>query len=272
MKEWKDNICFVLVEPKEPGNIGSSARAMKNMGFRNLCLVNPPAEMTHEGRWFARNAHDVLDSAEIYDTFEESIREKAIIVGTTRRIGKRRGLIFPVEEGVKRIFDIASGENKVAILFGREARGLFNEEVEECGFMLTIPSSKIQPSLNLSQAVLITAYELSKAEFRKPDDRRQNRGSEPHPLYPSPYPSSAALATHEDMRVLYKRISRSLELLDYIPKGDRNLEKKILTNLKHFIGRAGLTEWELKMLYGLCWQVEKKIARGHDLHACNDEQ
>jgi TrmH family RNA methyltransferase len=260
MKEWKDNICFVLVEPKEPGNIGASARAMKNMGFMDLCLVNPPPQMTEEGRWFARNAHDVLDSAKICATFEESVRDKSIIVGTTRRIGKRRGLIFPVEQGVRRIFDIASSGNKIAILFGREARGLFNEEVEECGFMLTIPSSKIQPSLNLSQAVLITAYELSKVEFRA------------HPLHPSPYPSSAALAVHEDIRALYKRISRALELLDYIPKGDRNLEKKILANLKHFIGRAGLTEWELKMLYGLCWQVEKKIGRGYDLHDYNNEQ
>jgi len=260
MKEWKDNICFVLVEPKEPGNIGASARAMKNMGFLDLCLVNPPPQMTEEGRWFARNAHDVLDSAKICTTFEESIRDKSIIVGTTRRIGKRRGLIFPVEQGVRRIFDIASGGNKIAILFGREARGLFNEEVEECGFMLTIPSSKIQPSLNLSQAVLITAYELSKVEFRA------------HPLLPSPYPAPAALAAHGNIGDLYKRISRALELLDYIPKGDRNLEKKILANLKHFIGRAGLTEWELKMLYGLCWQVEKKIGREYDMHDCNNEQ
>lgn len=266
MKEWKDNICFVLVEPKEPGNIGASARAMKNMGFLDLCLVNPPPQMTQEGRWFARNAHDVLDSAKICATFQESIRDKSIIVGTTRRIGKRRGLIFPVEQGVKTIFDIASSGNKIAILFGREARGLFNEEVQECGFMLTIPSSKIQPSLNLSQAVLIIAYELSKSAWQI------NGDTQPHPVYPSPCPAPAALAAHEDIGALYKRISRALELLDYIPKGDRNLEKKILANLKHFIGRAGLTEWELKMLYGLCWQVEKKIGRGHDLHDCNNEQ
>ena len=268
-KEWKDNVSFVLVEPKEPGNIGASARAIKNMGFRNLRLVTPPPRMTEEGRWFARNAHDVLDSAKIYDSFEESIRDTSIVVGTTRRTGKRRGVIFPVEEGARRIFDVACGGKKVAILFGREARGLFNEEVEECGFMLTIPSSKIQPSLNLAQAVLITAYELSKGEFKAAGGGRQCEGdARPHPLHPSPYPSSEALATHEEIRRLYKKISRALELLEYIPKGDRNIQKKILTNLKHFIGRAGLTEWELKMLYGLCWQVEKKIGRGEKPRVC----
>jgi TrmH family RNA methyltransferase len=261
-KEWKDNVSFVLVEPKEPGNIGASARAIKNMGFRNLGLVNPPPRMTEEGRWFARNAHDVLDSAKAYASFEESIRDKSLVVGTTRRTGKRRGVILPVEDGVGRIFDVASSGKRVAIVFGREARGLYNEEVEECGYMLTIPSSKIQPSLNLSQAVLITAYELSKGEFKGCGGKRQDEGdSRPHPLHPSPYPSSDALETHEDIRPLYKRISRALELLEYVPKGDRNIQKKILTNLKHFIGRAGLTEWELKMLYGLCWQVEKKIGR-----------
>lgn len=257
MNDWKSNVHFVLVEPKEPGNIGASARAIKNMGFRNLCLVNPPSEMTGEGRWFARNAHDILDSAVVCGTIEAAVSDKTVIVGTTRRTGKRRGVIFPAEEGARKVFDIASSGNKVAILFGREARGLFNEEVEECGFMMNIPSSKMQPSLNLSQAVLLIAYELSKAEFSKDF----TAGSRPDPLYPSPYPSAQALADNRELKTLYERIPHVLELLEYIPKGDRNLKKKILANLKHFIGRAGLTEWELKMLHGLCWQIEKKIGR-----------
>src|SRR3989304_4423202 len=99
MDDWKQNIYFVLVEPKEPGNIGASARAIKNMGFINLCLVKPPPEMSEEGRWFARNAHDVLDSAEVHDVVEEAIRDKAVVVGTTRREGKRGGGGLPVDPG-----------------------------------------------------------------------------------------------------------------------------------------------------------------------------
>lgn len=252
MKDWKDNIYFVLVEPKEPGNIGASARAIKNMGFGNLCLVKPPPSMTGEGRWFARNAHDVLDSAEIFTTVQDAIRDKAIVVGTTRRIGKRRGMIFPVERGARRIFDIAEN-NKIAILFGREARGLFNNEVEECGFMLTIPSSKIQPSLNLSQAVLIIAYELSKSDSYPEIAGYEDKGEEP------PVLNRRSLMDHGDISPLYERISGVLELLEYIPMGDRNLKKKIINNLRHFIGRAGLSEWELQMLYGICRQIEKKM-------------
>lgn len=246
---------FVLVEPKEPGNVGASARAIKNMGFRNLCVVNPPASLTEgEGRWFARNAHDVLSSARIYESLAEAVADKAVVVGTTRRKGKRRGLIVPADEGASRLYRMASA-NKVAVLFGREARGLFNEEVEECGFMLSIPSSKAQPSLNLSHAVLIIAYELFLAEY---GGGKAEAGPGPYVVGPDSKPSPD-LAGHGEIAELYDRISRSLELLEYIPRGDRNIQRKIMTNLKHFIGRAGLTEWELKMLYGLCHQIEKKI-------------
>lgn len=245
MKNWKENIYFVLVEPKESGNIGASARAIKNMGFKNLCLVKPPAVITDEARWLACNALDVLESAKIYDNLKDAIMGKSIVVGTTRRKGRRRGVIIPVEQGVNGLFDIARN-NKVAILFGRENRGLFNEEVEECGFLITIPTSKEQPSLNLAQAVLIVAYELSKAEYA--GGKGQGAVGE-----------RQEIVNHKEIASLYERISKTLKLLEYIPKGDRNLEKKIMQNLKHFIGRAGLTEWELKMLHGICSQIEKKI-------------
>jgi TrmH family RNA methyltransferase len=256
MDEWMQNIYFVLVEPKEPGNIGASARAIKNMGFKNLCLVKPPAEMSEEGRWFARNAHDVLDSAEVHDSVAEAIADKSVVVGTTRRAGKRRGVILPVEEGATRLRAIASN-NKVAILFGREAKGLSNDEVEECGFMMTIPSSKIQPSLNLAQAVLIVSYELSKC-----GQGLKERPSES--IVKKKYDNSTLkehLVSHGEVDHLYVRISAALELLEYIPRGHKNLREKIIANLKHFIGRAGLTEWELNMLQGICTQIEKKAAR-----------
>ncbi|HAK87488.1 MAG TPA: hypothetical protein DHV16_00275 [Nitrospiraceae bacterium] len=242
MKNWKDNIYFILVEPKEPGNIGASARAVKNMGFKNLCLVNPPV-LTDEARWFACNALDVLDSAQKYDGIADAVKDKAIVAGTSRRKGRSRGVFLNVGEGAARLHDIAQ-KNKIAILFGREDRGLYNDEVEECGFLITIPSSAKQPSLNLSQAVLLTAYELSNAGYKKegvPKVRWQE------------------LADIKETEALYRRIAGTLKLLDYIPRGDRNLEDKIIKNFKHFIGRAGMTRWELKMLHGICTQIEKKV-------------
>jgi TrmH family RNA methyltransferase len=231
------------METKEPGNIGASARALKNMGFGNLCLVNPGANIDDDARRFARNAVDILKSADICSCLEDAVRDKSIIAGTTRRTGRSRGIIFPAESGCKRIYELSS-TGKVAILFGREDRGLLNNEIEECGFLVTLPASTEQPSLNLAQAVLIIAYELSRAgEIEK----HKETGI------------CHKLASHEELRSLYERMPELLKLLDYNPEGDRNINEKIIRNLKHLIGRAGLTDWELRMLHGLFSQIERKI-------------
>lgn len=244
MKDWKDNVYFILVEPREAGNVGASARAIKNMGFRNLCLVNPPSLINSEARWFARNAHDVLNSAEIFTSIKDAISDKAIVVGTSRRTGRKRGIFIHAEQGARRLREIAA-TNKTAILFGREDRGLYNEEIGECGFLMTIPSSKRQPSLNLAHAVLIIAYEISMAEY----------GTE----ITVPLPK---LVNHEDLAPMFEKMEQTLTALGYIRQSDKDLRRKIIQNLKHFIGRAGLTDWELKMFHGICSRIEKKVSGG----------
>lgn len=237
MENWKDNIHFILVEPKEAGNIGASARAMKNMGFKNLELINPVEFLNDEGRRMACNDVDVLEKAKVHKSFGDAIKDKGIVIGATRRLGKRRGLILPVKDGIKRAI-IAAKKNKVAILFGRESKGLSNKEVEECGFMITIPADPLSPSLNLAQSVLLVAYELGQKTYKA---------------------AAPELVKRAELDTLYSHIQSTLKLLDYIPRGNRDLEARIMRNLKHMLGRAGLTDWELKMLYGICSQVEKKI-------------
>ncbi len=237
MKNWKDNISFILVEPQEPGNIGASARALKNMGFSNLELVNPIHFYTKEAKWMSCQAYDMLKKAIVYKTFDEAIKEKSLIVGTTRRMGKRRGLIIPLKNSVKKIISTAK-KNKVAILFGRERNGLTNQEIEECGFLITIPSDPDAPSINLAQSVLLVAYELAQKTYTK---------------------ELPEMVTLERLKALYERINSILKLLDYIPRGNSDLERRIMRNLKHLIGRAGLTEWEMNMVYAICSQVEIKI-------------
>jgi len=172
----------------------------------------------------------------VHKSFTDAIKYKNLIIGTTRRLGRRRGLIVPLKESVKRII-AAAKKNKVAILFGRERNGLINKEVEKCGLMITIPADPETPSLNLAQSVLLVAYELS------------------HKMYKTETP---ILVKHEELEKLYKHINSALNLLEYIPRGNRDLETKIMRNLKHLIGRAGLTDWELKMHHGICSQIEKK--------------
>ena len=251
MPSWKDNVSFVLVEPRESANVGSSARAVKNMGFRTLCLVRAP-EISDEARWLAHNSLDVLEAAKRYSSLTDAIDDKSFVVAVARRTGKRRGMVLPLDQGVQKVYDIAS-DNKVALLFGREDRGLYNEEVNECGLLLTIPADREHPSLNLSHAVMVVAYELSRAQYRQDAVRHA-------PLKPKRKHGSQA--SHGELASLYERMTNIITLLDYKPRGDRNLEKQIIDNLKHFIGRAGLTDWELKMLHGLCSQIERKLGSG----------
>ncbi len=237
VKNWKENVSFILIKPKEPGNIGASATAIKNMGFKNLELVNPGEFLTEEARRMACNEVEVLEKAAVYSSFKDATKDKNLIVGTTRRLGKHRGLILPLKDGIKRVIT-AARKNKIAILFGREDKGLTNQEVEECGFLITIHANPLSSSLNLAQSVLLVAYELSQKTYK---------------------PDVPALVKQKELEELYQHIQSTLHLLEYIPRGDRDLERKILSNLKHLIGRAGLTEWELNMIRGICSQAERKI-------------
>ncbi len=268
MSNWKNNIRFLLVQPKEAGNIGSSARAIKNMGFRDLGIVGSFAETDGEARWFAHNAEDVLESASSYDTFGEAISDVSVVIGTTRRRGRRRGVIVPVETGARQACALAQN-SKVAFVFGREDRGLYNEEVEECGFMVTIPTGSEQPSLNLSHAVLIVAYELLKAGYalRHGPDSQDPQAGEGRKWAVPPADSEitlvdrVSLVAHAEMTRFFGRVSSTLQLLDYMPKGDRDFDQKIMQNIKRFLSRGGLTKWELKMLNGIISQIEKKIRK-----------
>jgi TrmH family RNA methyltransferase len=223
---------------------------MKNMGFKTLCLVKP-ASIDDESRWLAHNALDILEGAKNYECLSDAIDDQSFVVAVARRTGKKRGMVLPLDQGAQKVYDMAS-DNRVALLFGREDRGLYNKEVNECGLLLTIPAQKEHPSLNLSHAVMVVAYELSRVQYRKEPVqdaslRAINR--------------QGGHVSHGELAALYERMANIITMLDYMPRGDRNIEKRIIDDLKHFIGRAGLTYWELKMLHGLCSQIEIKVGR-----------
>jgi TrmH family RNA methyltransferase len=244
MKTWTDHVHFVLVEPTEPGNIGAAARALKNMGFRRLELVNPVAHLTPEAKSMACGAKDLLVKALVYSNLESALAGKSLVVGTTRRLGGKRGLILTLREAGGKILQAAQ-TNRIAILFGNEHSGLTNRETDCCSFLLTIPSSTSFPSLNLAQSVMLVAYELSSPA---------NRGPAPAATWPK-------LVGTQDRRRLEQRIETVLRLLEYRPKGDRDLSADIRRSLGRLLGRAGLTPWELNMLLGLCRRVEARLKK-----------
>jgi TrmH family RNA methyltransferase len=242
MKALPDNIHFILVEPTEPGNIGAAARAIKNMGFHRLGLVNPVPYLTEEAKSMACGAKDILEKAAVHSTLSEAIAGKALIVGTTRRLGSRRGLLLPIRDGVRRMARVGAS-NAVAVLFGNEHNGLTNRETDECAFLITIPSARSFPSLNLAQSVMLVAHELGQSVLE---------------------PVSAGFAwptlvKNQELQKLYQELPEVLRRLEYGQKGDQKLAADILLNLKRLFGRSGLTPWELNMLLGLCRRIEQKI-------------
>ncbi|MDA8154859.1 MAG: TrmJ/YjtD family RNA methyltransferase [Actinomycetota bacterium] len=240
LKSWKQRVHFVLVEPREAGNIGSAARAIKNLGFSKLELVNPakgkfPSE---EATWFAHGALNILNKARAIPTLEEALKGKSFVVGASRRAGRDRGKTISLREAAP-LIRAAAARNKVAILMGREDRGLTNDETAHCAFLLSIPASREMPSYNLAQAVLLTAYELA-------------------------YPCGAEkekiprLAPHEDLLYFFDRAKGLLDVLEY-ERGDRDLGSSIFRNLRSILYRASLEEWELAMLHGLLAQVTPRL-------------
>ncbi|WP_300666727.1 RNA methyltransferase [Desulfoluna sp.] len=154
-------ISIILVRPRYPENIGSAARAMMNMGFSELILVNPlEPDQERMRKTATHHAAGIIDTLTIHDSLEEVLKPYTFVAATTTRKGKKRqGLISP--HGLVERVGTLSPEDKVAILFGSEDKGLTNEELRFADALVTISTLDFS-SINLAQAVMILCYELSR--------------------------------------------------------------------------------------------------------------
>ena len=161
-----DNIRVVLVGTLYTGNVGSSCRAMANMGIRHLRLAAPNLQNSwEEGERLAVHATDIMNAREEFATFEEAVADCVAVVGTTAREGLYRQHVKAPRDCAADILSIAE-TGPVALVFGREDKGLLNEEVAQCTHLIRIPVDEGYTSINLSQAVLITCYEFFTATGR----------------------------------------------------------------------------------------------------------
>jgi TrmH family RNA methyltransferase len=160
-REVRERIRVVLVAPKGPRNVGATARALKNFGLSRLVLVNPPPIDDPECLEMATNAHDVLRAAKVVGSLDEALEGAGYVVGTTARPRHRVETRTP-GDAAESIIGTARTTD-VAILFGREAHGLTGAELARCQLVLSIRTGDEHASLNVSQAVLVVAYELFRA-------------------------------------------------------------------------------------------------------------
>jgi TrmH family RNA methyltransferase len=156
-----DQLRVVLVDARNPLNIGAAARAMSDFGFHHLRVVNP-YDVAFEGARSAVDAADVLARAEKYETVAEAIADCSLVVGTTA-VG-HRDLQHPLQRlnvgaPIMRAH-LASGP--CALLFGSEKFGLSNKDMSHCHWLMHIPMYQEHLSMNLGQAVAVCLYELAR--------------------------------------------------------------------------------------------------------------
>ena len=142
----RDSVQIVLVETSHPGNIGSVARAMKNMGLSRLVLINPKKFPHDEATALAGNACDVLENAKVFSSIEEAVQDSKIIFATSARARTIEWPVASVKDAAQEINQLVAKNIEVSILFGREDRGLTNEELQLSNKHLIIPA---HPDLSL---------------------------------------------------------------------------------------------------------------------------
>ncbi|MFQ6671955.1 MAG: RNA methyltransferase [Candidatus Tectimicrobiota bacterium] len=236
-----DAFVVVLVEPQGPANVGSVARAMKNMGVRALRLVNPGEWYGPEARKMAMRGRDVLEAATLYEDLAEALSDCGYVVATTRRGGPLRSGGQPPRELARHWLEVAA-TNRVALVFGPEDRGLSNQELSLCQAVCTIPAEPAFSSLNLAQAVLLVCYECYLA----------SGAGEPPPAAPS-------LAPHEELEAMFGQMRTELERIGFLQGSHQD---HIMIALRQMFGRAGLTSREVRILRGIFQQMRWYIDEG----------
>jgi len=222
---------FVLVEPSHPGNIGAAARAIRVMGFDDLVLVQPKQFPHAEATAMAAGADDVLAGTRVAATLAQAIADCSVVFGTSAR---RRSLGWPEVDARDAAARAAADDAAPAFVFGRERSGLTNDELDQCQYMLHVPSADDYGSLNLAQAVQVVAYEC----------RLHTRGSDPPP---GQIPGQS-MPTRQEMEYFFDHLHASVSDIGFLDPAN---PRKVMRRLRRLFNRAEPSSLELNLLRGV---------------------
>lgn len=227
-----DKIRVILVETSHPGNIGSSARAMKIMGLSNLILVNPKNFPDPKASELAVHADDLLSNSLIVDTLDEALKESTLVFGMSARDRMvSQTVLTPREAAIKITAEYQMHQN-IALVFGREKSGLTNEELERCPFQVKIPTVSDYSSLNLAAAVQVIAYEIFVASLQ-------------NSIQPE---TKIDFATAEEMQKLYEHIEKTLLEINFLKP---NNPRRMMPRMRQIFNRARLDREDVNLLRGM---------------------
>jgi tRNA/rRNA methyltransferase len=235
MNSLLDNISIVLVDTKTPANIGAVARAMMNMGFSRLVLVDPPEDKRGEARKLAAGAYEILDKAEVRSTLKDAVSDQGLVIGASRHKGRRRRNIHTPREMAAQAVPLLN-HNKVSLVFGNEVNGLESTHLALCHEFVSIPSSEAFSSLNLSHAVMVVLYEFLVAATT------------------TSCPEKTKLVPDRELERFYEHMKSTLLDIEFI--NVRNAEH-MMFSLRQLFGRTQLDSREVGILRGILSAVNR---------------
>lgn len=228
------NISIVLHKPRYPENIGACARAMRNMGFRRLVVVKPENfDLDKIMKLATHAALDVIEKIKIFDDLKKALVSYSYVVGATARLGGQRQVTNLPSILASKIVSI-SCNNRIALVFGPEDRGLSNIDIRNCHALVNIPTADFT-SLNLSHAVMIICYEILLA------CRNENKKFTPR------------LATRHELEGMYDQLKDILVRISYINPENPDYW---MNKLRHFFNRIHLRAKEVSIIRGICRQID----------------
>ncbi|HUL03659.1 MAG TPA: RNA methyltransferase [Gemmatimonadales bacterium] len=234
------SLVVVLYEPQDLVNIAHVVRAIKNFGFRDLRLVAPREFEAYRVEGIAHQSRDVLARVRVYDALEEALADCVHVVGYTAR-GRtaKRNMQRPRAAAAEIVAAWEPGP--VALLFGREDKGLSNDALDRCHRVVTIPSDPAYPSLNLAHAVVLALYELALArDGPRADFKAPRRLAGPAPV--------------GELERLFGDIERALTVIEFFKTRDA---EHVLRTLREILHRTPLDEREVKLLRAMAIEVTK---------------
>ena len=226
---------IVLIDPSHPGNIGSVARAMKNMGLDDLVLVRPRAFPHEQAAALAAGAEDVLGAARVVDTVPQALVDCSFVAATTSRPRSLHWEFATPRELAGRIVGLATSM-RAALLFGSERYGLANEDLQYCNVLVRIPANPQYSSLNLAMAVQLLAYEVFVAR------------EEPRTVVQL----EAPLATGEELEYFYTHLTQVLRDIRFEDRTGHLMDR-----LRRLFNRTQLDQNELNILRGILSSIQE---------------
>ncbi len=242
-----DHIRIVLVNTTHPGNIGGVARAMKNMGISDLCLVEPKSFPHPDADARASGATDILERARVVATLDEAIADCGLVFGTSAR---QRHIPWPLvnPRELAAIAAPLAGKAKVAVVFGREDRGLTNEELQRCHHHVHIPAVESFSSLNIAAAVQVITYELRMAALELEPLQRPQWGTE----------WDIELAEQRELELMFDHLERTLVEVEFL---DPDNPRQLMPRLRRLFQRAVPDKVEVNVLRGILTAVQRRITQ-----------